>query len=201
MDFDIRHFFKPSRTTIEPVVLPSFSIESLRAQLRLYHPDTMVRVIRGRKSAKSSAFFDESAAALQFPDYFGENWDAFEECLQDLAEDVASHIVIVVTDAARLLADADPTALAILLGILSRADPGTRGQKSPRLRVLLAERENALRFLEQRLAKVGINAQTSSDKIASQRAKMSYSNRMESASADVPTRKEQAPRASGAAAD
>ena len=175
----------------------------LQAKLALYHPNTIVRVIRGRKSAKSSAFFDESAAALQFPDYFGENWDAFEECMQDMAEDVAGHVVIVVTDASRLLADAEPMALPILLGILSRADrawqeeAGMRGRQSQRLRVLLAERENGLWLLEERLAKVDIDIGPA----LSGRAKNDYPKRMSIPSPDVPTPKEQARQASGAAAD
>jgi hypothetical protein len=42
------------------------------------------RVVRGHKATTERAFFDECAAAWQFPYYFGENWDAFEECLADL---------------------------------------------------------------------------------------------------------------------
>ena len=42
------------------------------------------RVVRGHKATTEPAFFDECAAAWQFPYYFGENWDAFEECLTDL---------------------------------------------------------------------------------------------------------------------
>ncbi len=44
--------------------------------------------VRGWKMRNKAAVFDEFAAALQFPCYFGENWDAFEECLRDIAIDV-----------------------------------------------------------------------------------------------------------------
>ena len=44
----------------------------------------VARRIRGHKAKTTAALFDEFAAALQFPCYFGENWDAFDECLNDL---------------------------------------------------------------------------------------------------------------------
>lgn len=43
-----------------------------------------VRFVRGQKMLTEAAMFDEVAAALQFPYYFGENWAAFDECLSDL---------------------------------------------------------------------------------------------------------------------
>ena len=36
---------------------------------------------------------DRIAQALGFPDYYGRNWDAFDECIHDLSEPV-SHIRI-----------------------------------------------------------------------------------------------------------
>src|SRR5438552_17320122 len=43
------------------------------------------RVLRGHKCRTSDQLFDEFGAALQFPEYFGENWDALNDCLTDLA--------------------------------------------------------------------------------------------------------------------
>jgi hypothetical protein len=45
----------------------------------------VVRTLRGVKMQTVQQLFDEFAAALQFPWYFGENWAAFDECLTDLA--------------------------------------------------------------------------------------------------------------------
>jgi len=48
------------------------------------HPEWNIVRIRGKKSADDAHFFDEAAAALQFPYYFGENWDAVWDCITDL---------------------------------------------------------------------------------------------------------------------
>ena len=66
--------------------------------------------------------FDEFAAALQFPWYFGENADAFDECLADLAW-LPPHegYVIVVNDPGDVLCEEDTTALSWLVASMSRA--------------------------------------------------------------------------------
>ncbi|MFE6862635.1 barstar family protein [Nocardia sp. NPDC057668] len=65
------------------------------------------RELRAGKMRTVAGVFDEFAAALQFPYYFGENKDAFDECLRDLAESLgeAEGYVLLVRDAADLLAD------------------------------------------------------------------------------------------------
>ena len=43
-----------------------------------------VAYLRGSRCKTEDDFFKEISAALQFPDYFGENWPALDECLCDL---------------------------------------------------------------------------------------------------------------------
>jgi len=42
------------------------------------------RVLRASKMSTQQDLFNEFGAALQFGDYFGENWNAFNECINDL---------------------------------------------------------------------------------------------------------------------
>jgi hypothetical protein len=48
------------------------------------HPEWDVLRIRSKKSPDDPHFFDELAAAMQFPYHFGENWDAVWDCITDL---------------------------------------------------------------------------------------------------------------------
>lgn len=40
--------------------------------------------IRGKRCGSVSDFMKEYSAAFQFPAYFGENWNAWDECACDL---------------------------------------------------------------------------------------------------------------------
>lgn len=65
------------------------------------------RALRGKKMRTVAALYDEFAAALQFGYYFGENKDAFDDCLRDLDDTLgdAEQYVLLVYGAAELLAD------------------------------------------------------------------------------------------------
>ncbi|MCU1647917.1 MAG: hypothetical protein JWN03_8192 [Nocardia sp.] len=76
--------------------------------VRMQMPDDYLsRELRGRKMRTVAEVFDEFAAAFQFPYYFGQNKDAFDECLRDLDDFVgpAQGYVVVVRNAALLLTD------------------------------------------------------------------------------------------------
>jgi Barstar (barnase inhibitor) len=61
------------------------------------------RLLRGTKMGTTASLFDEVAAALQFPPYFGENWNALDECLNDLEWLSADAYVVVILGAVHLL--------------------------------------------------------------------------------------------------
>ena len=66
--------------------------------------------------------FDKCAAALQFPYYFGENWDAFEECIADLDWLPARGLVLLIRDAADLLLDENASQFETFVDILIKAN-------------------------------------------------------------------------------
>lgn len=82
----------------------------------------VVRVVRGRKMRSLPALFDEFAAAFQFPLYFGENTDAFDECISDLdwAPTVAGYVVLI-TEPDQVLADAEAHELGWIVGSFTSA--------------------------------------------------------------------------------
>lgn len=79
-----------------------------------------VRFVRGRKSRNVKSLFNEFSAALQFPYYFGENWNAFDECISDLDWLGCKFCVVVVFDAEQLLSDEEQD-LNVLMRILQDA--------------------------------------------------------------------------------
>jgi RNAse (barnase) inhibitor barstar len=80
----------------------------------------IVRVIRGAKSRSEGEFFNECGAALQLPDYFGENWDALFECLTDLEWLPGDAYLLLVTDG-DLALDREPGQLGPLLEVFEKA--------------------------------------------------------------------------------
>ena len=74
--------------------------------------------VDGRACRTRAAFFAEVARVLEFPAYFGHNWDALADSLRDLGA-----VDIVVAHAEELLADEPPAQFAVLLDIAASAVP------------------------------------------------------------------------------
>ncbi len=59
---------------------------------------TYAAYIRGKRCKTTRSFFLEFSAAFQFPDYFGENWDAWDECITDLEWLSFKQIYVIIDD-------------------------------------------------------------------------------------------------------
>src|SRR3954465_14539189 len=64
-----------------------------------------LKVIKGRQCKTPANLFAEFAQVLEFPDYFGHNWDALEECLADLEWLPAKGYILIITEAYHVLPD------------------------------------------------------------------------------------------------
>ena len=95
---------------LQSTIAPWTSLLMVTAEKRaesLVRPPTglALRVIKGRHCKTPTNLFAEFARALEFPDYFGHNWDALEECLADLEWLPAKGYILLITDAAHVLSD------------------------------------------------------------------------------------------------
>ena len=98
------------------------AFQDLMMQLVRTHKGSITRMIRGNKSKTLQRFFDECAASLQFPYYFGENWSAFDECITDLDWLEGDAYLLMINNASSLLCDAEPEDFGTLLQILAKAN-------------------------------------------------------------------------------
>jgi Barstar (barnase inhibitor) len=92
-----------------------------RRRVRRAQADAVaVRRVRGRRTATQAGLFTEFALGWEFPDYFGHNWPALEDCLTDLAWVPAPGYLCVIDHAEALLEDEPPVAMAVLTDLLTR---------------------------------------------------------------------------------
>ena len=121
----------------------------------LVRPPTefVLRIIQGAKCQTIAGLLTECARALDFPDYFGHNWDALEECLIDLEWLPAKGYVLLITDAGGVLPD-DEEEYETFLEILrdageawgtGQAGMGTRRATPFHVLFAVSEREKAKR--------------------------------------------------------
>jgi RNAse (barnase) inhibitor barstar len=71
-----------------------------------------------KKINSKKTFLKQAAEAMEFPQYFGNNWDALDECITDLRWCPAQRYVIFY-DHADIFAQAEPSQYQIALDILN----------------------------------------------------------------------------------
>lgn len=84
----------------------------------------IVRQVRGDRARSEQALFDEFSAAWQFPPYFGNNWDALEECLADLAWLPGQAYVLVIRSGLALLESGSEKEQARFWSVVARVAQG-----------------------------------------------------------------------------
>lgn len=90
--------------------------------------DLVVRFIRGAKMSTIERMHNEIGAVLQFPWYYGENWAALDECINDLEWLPGKAYILIFTDAEQLLAEEDDELLGIFIRVLHNAAAEWNGQ-------------------------------------------------------------------------
>lgn len=96
----------------------------------------VLRTIHGKHCGTPAGVFHEFAQALDFPEYFGHNWDALEECLADLEWLPAKGYILLITDAEAVIPH-DEEEYETFLEILDDAGEAwskgqtTNGQSAP----------------------------------------------------------------------
>lgn len=130
-------------------------------------PGFALRLIQGKKCGTPSSLFGEFARALDFPDYFGHNWDALEECLADFEWLPAKGYILLITDAHAVL-PVDEDEYETLLEVLSDAGEAwskgqtTDGRRAPFHGVFVVTEQDKSKRKRWELEEVSLNEQTAS---------------------------------------
>ena len=80
--------------------------KELMNELKQENENFKICFIDGKKCKNVDNLFHEFSIKLSFPSYFGFNWDAFEECLNDLDWIVADGFLFVIDHCEELLINA-----------------------------------------------------------------------------------------------
>jgi RNAse (barnase) inhibitor barstar len=117
---DLAKLFQFGAPTFYIATMDDYDADSLYVELvRAAGDGEVVRRIRGPKCRDREGFFSEVGAALQVPSYFGENWDALEDVLNDMAWLPGRSYLLLVSAAHELLADAGDDQLRTFAAILN----------------------------------------------------------------------------------
>jgi len=76
--------------------------------------------IEGKDIVSKTDFLKASAKAMSFPEYFGNNWDALEDCITDLDWVAANGYILLYTQP-EIFARNNPSELATAIDILRSA--------------------------------------------------------------------------------
>jgi RNAse (barnase) inhibitor barstar len=85
-------------------------------------------IIDGKKCIRKNDLLCEFAKKYNFPEYFGYNWDAFEECMLDLDLDTQKSFVNVISDFEYVLFDSENDLNTFLRILVEVSNSRTQGK-------------------------------------------------------------------------
>ncbi len=95
--------------------------------------------VKGQTTTDKWSFLEQMARSLRFPAYFGNNWDALEECLTDLSWlEPSSGYLILWDDAFRLQTD-HPQEFRTAMDVLASAVTHWAASNTPMYVIVLVE--------------------------------------------------------------
>lgn len=113
------HFQTVDPPWVQLLVLREGQEFDLDAPLRQL-PDFAVKIIDGNKCKDRSDLFSEFARLLEFPSYFGHNWDALDECITDLEWMPVRGYILLIKNADQLLSGDTQESYASFIGIMKK---------------------------------------------------------------------------------
>jgi RNAse (barnase) inhibitor barstar len=99
--------FNPDGPALSILAATPSTVTNLMMAWTPAHAEWDILRVRGNKSTDEARFFDELAAALQFPYYFGENWNAVWDCITDLSWLRGASFLLIFDSAQHLLSESD----------------------------------------------------------------------------------------------
>lgn len=100
---------------------------------------TEIFYLDGREIRDKQSFLQKMAEVMQFPDYFGYNWDALEECITDLDWCPAARYILIY-DYPEAFSKVEPEEWKIAYDILRSAVEYWQGTDTPLEVLLIGER-------------------------------------------------------------
>jgi RNAse (barnase) inhibitor barstar len=95
--------------TLDPDVrercIEDAEVDDARLKASAHAQDIAIRVLRGHRMNDVRSAFEEFDAVFQLPSYFGKNWAALDECMNDADWfPLANRVLVVVLESAQLYA-------------------------------------------------------------------------------------------------
>ncbi len=117
-------------------IAPADGVSADLAKMEKSMPGWVARTLDGRKATTTAELFAELASLWGFPEHFGKNWDALNDCLCDLSWLNPRGVTFCIAHPGKLLsnstADSRRKLVAVLQHVASECNRPTGKGKSPR---------------------------------------------------------------------